>query len=100
LRAHLVSKAPEAGELFITWDWSFSRNSYADYSAGIAGRIVQKPDDPPVVYLMEIIYGRWKPSELTFHIVQFNKKWNPRNTLIEKSNGAELLQMEIARQAQ
>lgn len=100
LKAHLVSKAPETGEIFITWDWSFSRNSYADYSAGVVARVVQKPDEPPVLYILEIIFGRWKPSELSFHIVQLNKKWNPKQTMIEKSNGAELLQMEIARQAQ
>jgi Terminase RNaseH-like domain len=98
LRAHLVAKAPKEGEMYLAWDWSFSRASYSDYSAGVAGRIVQG-DERFDLYIEEIIFGRWKPSELAFQMVQFEKKWKPKGTIVEKSNGAELLQMEIQRQA-
>lgn len=99
LKAHLVAKGPEDGETYLSWDWSFSRSSYSDYSAGVCGRIVQRADRFDL-YIMEIIFGRWKPSELAFQMVQFEKKWKPKGTIVEKSVGAELLQMEIQRQAQ
>ena len=99
LKAHLVSKAPAEGDTFIAWDWSFSRSSYADFSAGVAGRIVPG-EDRFDLYITEIIFGRWRPSELAYQMVQFEKKWKPKCTIVEKSMGAELLQMEVARQAQ
>lgn len=99
LKKHLVASAPAEGDCFITWDTSFARTSYADYSAGICGRIVQY-EDRYELYIMEIIFGRWRPSELAFQMVQFEKKWKPKATMVERPAGAELLQMEIQRQAQ
>ena len=82
LIAHLINPPEQDGDVFITWDWSFARSNYADYSAGIAARIIAKPDEPPVVYILEIIFDRWKPSELAHQIVKFDKKWCPKHTLI------------------
>lgn len=116
LRTHLLPSlsAPREGDIYITWDWAPSSSKRSDMSVGVAARITKKevqtetvgPDGPKItpeiIYgltIMEIVFDRWKPSELAFQIVAFNKKWNPKQTLIEKSNGAELLQLEIQRQA-
>lgn len=110
LRSHLtqLSAAPKQGDIFITWDWAPSSNKYSDMSVGCAARVYKKfavgrdegvTQDVYALSVLEIIYGRWRPSELAFQMVNFNKKWNPKQTLIEKSSGAELLQLEISRQA-
>lgn len=99
LQKHLVSTAPSGGDMFITWDTSFARTSYADYSAGVCGRIIPG-DERFDLYIMEVIFGRWRPSELSFQIVQFEKKWNPKATLIERPAGDELLRIDMQRQAQ
>ena len=99
LRKRLIAEAPTDGDIFIAWDWSFARTSYADYSAGAVARLTFKGDGTPELTVVEVDFGKWKPSELSHHIVQLNKKWGPKVTLIEKSNGAELLQMEVSRTA-
>jgi hypothetical protein len=100
LRAHLIlsKEVPTAGDVYVCWDWALSANKYSDMSVGVAGRVYVK-DGVWGICVLEIIYGRWRSSELAMQIVSFNKKWNPKKTLIEKSNGAELLNLEIIRQA-
>lgn len=94
-----ASAAPKEGDLYVVWDWAPSAGKYSDMSVGVAGRIVKSQDGRFGIVVLEVLFDRWKPSELAFHIVAFNKKWVPKKTLIEKSPGAELLQMEISRQA-
>lgn len=102
LRAHLLmpTAAPKDGDVVICWDWAPSSNKNSDYSCGAAGRIVKKPDSNIYsIVVLDIVFDKWKPSELAFQMVAFDKKWHPKQTLIEKSTGAELLQLELARQA-
>lgn len=109
LRAHTYQMAAvPPGDTFICWDWAFSHSKSSDWSVGVAGRVYQTRvrnellDREEMVYgisFMEVNFGRWKPSELAYQIVSFDKKWHPKQTLIEKSNGAELLQMEVQRNA-
>ena len=100
LRAHMIlmANASKDGDIFICWDWALSANKYSDMSVGVAGRVYFK-DGIWGICVLEIIFGRWRASELALQIVSFNKKWNPKKTLIEKSNGAELLNLEIMRKA-
>jgi hypothetical protein len=111
LRAHLypLTAAPKIGDIFLAWDWAPSSGKYSDYSCGVVARVVIEPqpnlaDGTPVpaiskLVILDIIFDKWKPSELAFQIIMLNKKWNPKQAIIEKSNGAELLQMELQRQA-
>jgi predicted phage terminase large subunit-like protein len=99
LRAHIVSKAPLTGKKFIAWDTSYARESTADYSAGVCGMVVTTEDNVSELHLVEIIYGKWKPSELAFQIIQFELKHRPISTLIEEMNGAEFLKVELNRLA-
>lgn len=100
LKAHMILtiNAPKDGDIFICWDWALSANKYSDMSVGVAGRVYFK-DGIWGICVLEIVFGRWRASELALQIVSFNKRWNPKKTLIEKSNGAELLNLEIMRQA-
>ena len=109
LKAHVYqpSQVPREGDIFVTWDWAPSNGKQSDMSVGVAARITKKEvlqldgtiEEFYGIAVLEIIFNRWKPSELALQIVAYNKKWNPKQTLIERSQGAELLQMEIARQA-
>lgn len=102
------SAAPKEGDVFICWDWSLSANKNSDFSAGVVGKIYPIVTHNDMLGRDEIIYGisileivcdKWKSSELAYQIVALDKKWHPKQTLIEKSNGAELLQMEVQRNA-
>lgn len=101
LKKHLYQSAaaPKIGDIFICWDWAPSSNKYSDMTVGVVGRVYQREDKQYGIVILEIVFGRWKPSEIAFQIVSLNKKWNPKNTLVEKSGGADLLQLEVSRQA-
>jgi phage terminase large subunit-like protein len=110
LRAHTYSPsaAPREGDIIVCWDWAASANKQSDYSAGAAGRIYKKVVRNEILGMDEIVWGicvldvvfdKWKPSELAYQVVAFDKKWHPKQTLIERSTGAELLQMEVQRNA-
>jgi predicted phage terminase large subunit-like protein len=99
LKAHLINAAPLDGTKYITWDTSYARDTTADYSAGVCSKIVQV-DDVWEMYIVEIIFGKWKPSELVHHMIQFELKHRPKMTLIEEMNGAEFLKADLQRLAQ
>lgn len=102
LRAHSYPKdsAPQIGDIFISWDWSYSAKKTSDYSAGVVARVVPtKEEGVFALSILEIVYGKWKASELAFQIIALDKKWMPKKTMIEAALGAELLQLEIQRQA-
>lgn len=100
LRAHLFQStaAPKDGDIYICWDWALTANKSSDYSVGVAGRVYLK-DEKWSICVMEVVCGKFKSSELANQIVMFNRKWNPKKTMIEKSNGSELLSLEVARRA-
>lgn len=96
LRSHLIMPNVNVpGDCYITWDWATSTARTADFSAGAICRV----DENRKVTLTNMEYGRWKPSELAFHIVSTAMQYKPRLILIEKMSGSELLQMEVARVA-
>jgi predicted phage terminase large subunit-like protein len=97
LRSHIVAQSPQ-GTKFIAWDTSYARDTTADYSAGVCGMVVTE-DDVSTLYIHDLIYGKWKPSELAFQIIQFELKHRPEQTLIEELNGAEFLKIELQRLA-
>ena len=101
LRAHIISSfaVPKEGDVFICWDWAPTANKTSDYSVGVAARRVFFEGGATKLYILEVVFGRWRGSELAAQIILFNKKWNPSKTLIEKSGGADLLSMEVMRAA-
>lgn len=89
-----INAVPKTGDVFICWDWALTANKHSDYSAGVAARIFPEKvgeQERWVVAVLEIVFGKWIPSELAMQIVMFNKKWSPKSTLIEASPGSNLL---------
>jgi len=99
LRLHLTGIMPKEGRRYIAWDTSYARDDKADYSCGACGVVVQG-DPLPELHIVEVIYGKWKPSELIFQMIQFELKHRPDTTLIEETSGSEFLKMELQRVAQ
>jgi len=98
LRAHLVQMAavPKDLTIYNAWDWAPTATERADYSAGAVGAV----DRPKAeIYVPEVDFGRWRSSELAFHIVDLARRTKPQCILIEKAMGTELLQQEIVRVA-
>jgi hypothetical protein len=93
LRAHSHPRewAPKVGDIYITWDWALSDHKTSDYSVGVAAMVYQKPDRQYALCILEIIFDKWKDSELVHHIIAFYKKWNPKRVVIEASNAVSLL---------
>ncbi len=99
LRRHLYQKeaAPQVGDIYICWDWALTADKRSDYSAGVVGRIYKKPDGLYGLVILEVLCDKWTSGELALQIISLNKKWHPKKTLIENSNGAEFLKNELHR---
>jgi predicted phage terminase large subunit-like protein len=85
------------GEVFVVWDWALSNQKTSDYSAGVVARKYQNDQGEWSYVILEIIFDKWKYSELSHQIVSLSKRWGPKMTVIEKSNGADMLRDEITR---
>lgn len=96
LREHVIEQheLPADGEIFIAWDWATHTGAKSDFSAGAIGKIIEDK-----LYVLEIIHGRWSPSDLAYQIVNSARRFNPRVMFVEDSTGAEFLKAEIRRTA-
>lgn len=101
LRRHLYQKeaAPQIGDTFICWDWALTANKRSDYSAGVVGRVYRRDDGRSGLVILEVVCDKWTSHELALQIINLNKKWNPKKTLIENSTGSEWLKSELQRLA-
>jgi phage terminase large subunit-like protein len=99
MRKHMYpgETAPKHGETFIVWDWALSDKKTSDYSVGVVGRLYKSDTGLWSFSILEIVYDKWKYSELAFQIVLLAKKWGPKVTMVEQSNGYEMLRDEIIR---
>lgn len=102
MRSHMYQReaAPRVGDIFVVWDWALSDRKTSDYSVGVAARLYKNDADQWSFVILEIIFNKWKHSELAHQIVSFSKKWGPKVTMIEASNGADMLKDEITRVTQ
>src|ERR1700723_2253485 len=85
-------------EVFMTFDTSSGSQS-GDFSAGAACVFQKREDGLHVMHVLEITFGKWKPSELSRQIVDFAFRWKPRVVLIEDWAGSELVRREISTSA-
>lgn len=99
LRSHMYQReaAPKSGDIYIVWDWALSDKKTSDYSVGVVARLYKNDAGEWSFVILEIIYDKWKYSELAFQIISLSKKWGPKVTMIEQSNGYEMLRDEITR---
>jgi len=102
LRAHMYQReaAPKAGDIYIVWDWALSDKKTSDYSVGVVARLYKNDANEWAFVILEIVYDKWKHSELAFQIVALSKRWGPKVTMIEQSNAADFLSEEIKRVGQ
>lgn len=103
LRSHTYQQiaVPKIGDVYVAWDWALTHNKKSDLSCGVAGRIYKRDSDGVFcLTILEVIYGRWTPSELATKIVFFNDRYKPKNTIIENSMGSEFLKAQILTESQ
>ena len=94
------TRIPTEGDIYVAWDWAYTDGKRSDLSVGVAGKIYRSATGEWGIVVLEVIFGHWKPSELAFQMIAFNKKWHPKRTLIEKTNVAGFLQNELFRVGQ
>lgn len=94
LRQHFHPKeaTPKIGEIYQAWDFSYSEKATSDFSCGVTGIIYQDVKGEFRLYILEIVFGKWKSSELVSQILMFYRRWpTAKRIYIEKANGADLL---------
>lgn len=99
MRSHMYQReaAPKNGDIYIVWDWALSDKKTSDYSAGVVARLYKNDANQWSFVVLEIVYDKWKYSELAFQIVALAKRWGPKVTMVEQSNGYDMLRDEISR---
>ena len=80
----------QLGNIFVAWDWAYSDSARSDLSVGVAAKIYQNDVGDWGIIVLDVIYDHWSPSKLAHQMVFFNKKWNPKRTLIEETSAAEI----------
>jgi phage terminase large subunit-like protein len=88
--------APKSGDIYIVWDWALSDKKTSDYSVGVVARLYKNDSNEWAFVILEIVYDKWKYSELAFQIVALSKRYGPKVTMIEASNAADMLKGAIA----
>lgn len=78
---------------FSAWDFADSTGKGSDYSVGTVGWI----DCLGRLFVVEVLRGKWSPSELSFRVADQAARWRSEKIYIEKSPGADFLQNDILR---
>jgi len=89
LRAHLYqpSAVPKEMEIIQSWDTAYSDKSTSDFSVGSTLGIYRGKDGIPGVVVLDVVYDKWKSSELAYQMIDFHKKHRPSAVFIEDVNG-------------
>ena len=82
---------PKESRLYITWDFAFSQKTQADYSVGAVGMF----DPQGVLYILDIVRGRFLPDQLGNAVVLTACKYHPTALGIENAGGSILLEPAI-----
>lgn len=98
LRSRITQSSglPQPGtyELFSAWDFADSTGRGADYSVGTVGML----DCLGRLFIVEVVRGKFSPSELAFKVADQATRWRVKRIYIEKSPGADFLQNDIMRE--
>lgn len=89
LRGHSYARtaAPKEMEIIQSWDTAYSDHKTSDYSVGTTLGIYKTKNDMLGVVIIEVVFGKWKSSELAFQMIDFHKRHNPIAVYIEDVNG-------------
>lgn len=95
-RIVLENQLPQPGtyRLFSAWDFADSTGKNSDYSVGVVGMV----DVFGRLYIIEIVRGRFSPSELAFRVADLAARHRVERIYIEKSPGSTFLHNDIMRE--
>jgi predicted phage terminase large subunit-like protein len=79
---------PKHGALFQMWDTANTKEKYSDYSVGATGLYDNKGN----LFIVDIVVGKFTPTELVNQIVSAALKWKPQRVGIEEAAGARMLE--------
>ena len=82
---------PGTYSTFSAWDFADSTGKGSDYSVGTVGLISCLGR----LFIVEVLRGKWSPSELSFRVADQAARWKSEKIYIEKSPGADFLQNDI-----
>ena len=102
LRAHSYPRAgaPREMEIIQCWDFAYSERKTSDFSAGATIGIYQDKNKQLALVVLEVIFDKWKGSELASNMLSFYEKWRPTRAYIEEANGLDFLMGNIKNLAQ
>ena len=78
------------------WDTAHTDTMASDYSAGAVGYCHEEKRS---LYVLEVLSGKWKDSDLAKQVVDLHMRWNPFCSELERFPSWELLAAEIQRYA-
>lgn len=91
LQATLPHKdMPIAGETFIFWRFAYDSKPNMRYAAAAVGIIANGR-----MFIVDVLRGSFKPSDLAMRVIQLAKKWGVRNVDIEETPGARYYESPI-----
>lgn len=98
LRSRVTQESglPQPGtyRVFSAWDFADSTGKDSDYSVGTVGML----DVLGRLFVVEVLRGKFSPSELAFKVADQAARWRVEKIYIEKSPGADFLQNDILRE--
>jgi len=84
-------RRPERLFMSMTVDLAISQKQSADYSA----IIICGMDNNHNIYVMDYIFGHWRPSDVVDNIFQMRSKWNPQICGIETHGFQETMKYDV-----
>ncbi len=87
----------QSGDIYVSWDTAYTDSKRSDLSVGVAGKIYENQFGQWGIIVLEVIFDHWKPSDIALNMIAFNKRWQPKLTLIEKTNTYQFMQNELYR---
>lgn len=98
LRAHCHPKesAPKVGDIVQTWDTAYGEKRTSDFSVGVTGIIYQNKEGKYGICVLDMVFQKWKSSELSTQILLAYHKHKPVKIRIEKANGSGWLADNLA----
>lgn len=79
---------PKSGTIIQVWDTASSKENYSDYSVGVTGLYDTKGN----IFVIDLVVGKFTPTELVNMIVTQALKWKPTRVGIEDAAGAKMLE--------
>jgi len=94
------ASVPLEGTVYIFGDTAVSTSARADNSALAVCKLGLNPEGEKTIYVLDMVVGRFRGSELALQLVELTKKWSPHSVTLEKPLTWDLLAGEVSRLGQ